>query len=123
MEAMANKQHGVSLSGLLKVVVVLIFVAAGAIKIVPAYLNDRTISSKFKEVANDPDMKNATVHDIKASYSRRIAISNITDVKADDIEVTKDGGGIVLSASYSVKIPLAGNASLLLEFSPSSTAK
>jgi hypothetical protein len=44
----------------------------------------------------------------------------ITDITADDIEISKDAGALTLSASYSVKIPVAGNMSLVLEFNPSS---
>lgn len=68
-------------------------------------------------------MKNASVHDIRAAFSRLVAVSDITALKAEDIEVTKDESGITLSASYQVKIPLVGNASLILEFNPSSANK
>lgn len=123
MGTIANKQHGVSLEGFLVVVVVLIFVAFAGMKVIPSYLDDYTIKKKFNEVAHDPDLKNATVHDIRQSFIARVQTTNITAIKADDIEVAKDADGITLSASYSVKIPLFGNASLMLEFNPSSTAK
>jgi len=41
-------------------------------------------------------------------------------IKADDIEVVSNGGGLELSASYVVQIPLVANISLYLEFEPSS---
>jgi hypothetical protein len=123
MGTMANKQRGVSISGFLTVVVVLIFVAIAGMKVIPPYLDDYTIKKKFNEVAHDPDLKNATVHDIRQSFVTRVQVTNITAIKAEDIEVTKDADGITLSASYSVKIPLFGNASLVLEFNPSSIAK
>jgi len=121
MGIMTNKQRGVSMSGFLVAVVILIFVAIAGMKIVPSYVEDKTIKSKLEEVAHDPELKNAPVHEIRAAFSKRVAISNIANVKAEDIEVTKDDGGITLSASYSVKIPLVANVSLLLEFNPSST--
>ncbi len=121
MVTMANKQRGVSLGGLLAVVVVLIVVALVGMKVVPAYIQDKTIKTKFAEVARDPELKNATVRDIQAAFSKRVTTSDITAIKAEDIDVTKDAGGITLSASYTVKVPLFGNASLLLEFNPSSS--
>ena len=123
MGKMANRQHGVSLSGFLMAVVVLVLVAVAAMKVAPAYIQDKTIKSKFDEVAHDPELKNATVRDIRAAFSRRVTTSDITAIKADDIEIAKDGDAITLSASYTVKIPLIANASLLLEFNPSSATK
>ena len=122
MGVLLNKQRGVTLSGLLKVVVILIFLIVAGVKVVPPYLDNKAIGNKFKELANDPELKNATVHDIRAAFTKRIAISNITAVNAEDIEVTKDDTGITLNASYKVKLPLVGNASLLLEFNPSSSS-
>lgn len=123
MVTMANKQRGVSMSGFLVAVVVLILLLIAGINIAPPYFQNKTIKSKFIEVANEPDLKNASVHDIRAAFTRLVAVSNITAIKAEDIDVTKDESGITLSASYQVKIPLIGNASLLLEFNPSSASK
>lgn len=119
MGTMTSKQRGVSLEGFLVVVVVLIFVAVAALKVAPAYLQDRTIKSKFEEVAHDPDLKNAQAHEIQAAFRKRAAVSDITNIKAEDIEVSRDNGEIILSVSYAVKVPLIANASLLLEFNTS----
>jgi len=120
---MVKKQSGVSFEGFLVVVVVFILVAIAGMKIVPVYIQDKTIKSKFEEIAHDPELKSATVHDIRTAFIKRITTSDITAIKAEDIEVTKDANGITLSANYSVKIPLVGNAILLLEFNPSSATK
>jgi len=123
MKTRISKQHGVSLTGFFVVVVILIFVALAGMKIAPAYVQDKTIKNKFDDLVRDPDLKNAPVHEIQAAFKKRASMSEITNIKAEDIEVTKDAGGITLSVSYAVKIPLAGNASLLLEFNTSSSAK
>ncbi len=39
------------------------------------------------------------------------------------LEINKDGNDLVLSASYSVKVPLVANVSLLIDFAPTSAAK
>ena len=123
MGSKAFKQRGVSLSGFLVVVVVIILVLIVGMKIGPAYVQDKTIKSKLVEVAHDPEMKSLQAHEIRAAFSKRAAMSDITNVKAEDIEVTKDDSGLTLSVSYAVKIPLIGNASLVLEFNPSSASK
>lgn len=123
MKIMAHKQHGVSFGGFLVVVVIFVLVAIAGMKLIPAYIQDKTIKSKFDEIARDPELKNASVRDIRMAYIKRVISTDITAVKAEDIEITKDADGITLSASYAVRIPLVANATLLLEFNPSSATK
>jgi hypothetical protein len=46
-------------------------------------------------------------------------MDSVSTVTSGDIVISKEGGALRLSASYSAKIPLAGNVSLLVEFDPS----
>ena len=121
MKVMANKQRGFSFSGFLMIAIVLIFAAIGGMKLIPAYMQDARIKSIFDTIVHDPAMRDASVKDIRESFSKRAMMDNISVIQPGDIEIDKNGGGISLSASYSVKIPLAGNASLVLEFNPSSS--
>ncbi len=121
MKIMAGKQHGFSFSGFLMVVVLIVFGAIGVMKLIPAYLQDAKIKSIFNTIVHDPDMQNASVKAIRDSFGKRASVDAVTAINETDIEISKDQGGISLSASYLVRIPLAGNASLILEFNPSST--
>ena len=121
MRATAYRQRGISFPGMIMVAAALIFVAITGMKLVPAYIHNAQIAQIFKTVANDPEMQNATIREIKESYSKRANIEYITDITAEDIEISKEDGGLTLSADYSVKIPLVGNITLLLEFNPSSS--
>ena len=56
----------------------------------------------------------------KARSRPRQTIENITSIGPEDIQITKDGGSLVLSAEYSVKVPLFGNLSACMDFNPSS---
>jgi hypothetical protein len=74
----------------------------------------------FNEIVRDPNMAKASPRDIRNSFDRRASIDAITVIKSDEIEIAGGDGRLELSASYSVKVPLFGNASILLEFNPSS---
>jgi hypothetical protein len=117
---MLAKQRGLTFSGFLFGAVILILVSIGGLKLIPVYMNDAKIKNIFVAIANDPEMQRAAPHDIRMSFSNRAAIDSLKTIQPDDIEITKSGERLVLSANYSVTVPLAGNASLLLEFSPSS---
>jgi hypothetical protein len=90
-------------------------------KVVPPYVHSAQIAQILQSIASDPAMQKATVKDIKESYDKRANINYITDITSDDIEISKGDGQLSLSANYSVKIPLIGNITLLLEFNPSSS--
>ena len=121
MNTTANRQRGVSLEGTLVVIVLLIIVGAGALKVIPSYMQNGTIKNIFDTIAHDPEMQGATPKAIRESFSKRAMMNNISVVNAEDITIEKDAGGLVLSVSYWVKIPLASNASLLLEFNTSNS--
>jgi len=118
--AMSSKQRGLSLSGLMGGIVILVLASIIGLKLIPAYMDDATIKNLFVAIASDPEMQKASVGEIRMSFNKRASIDNIKAINYEDIEIEKDGGRLVLSASYPVKIPLAGNISLYLEFNPSS---
>lgn len=120
MKALARKQRGVGLGGLFMIAVAIVFVAILGMKLVPAYIHSAQIAQIFKGIANDPSMQGASIKEIQESYTKRANINYITDITAEDIDIIKGEGRLSLSTSYSVKIPLVGNVTLLLEFNPRS---
>lgn len=121
MNTIAYTQRGFSFSGFLVVAVLLIFLAIGGMKVIPAYVQNAEIKNILDSITRDPEMQNAPIKSIRESFSKRAMMNNISIVKAEDIEIGKDGANLSLSVSYQVKIPLAGNASILFDFETSST--
>ena len=122
MEALAHKQRGIGFVGFIMIAAGVVFAAVAGMKLVPPYLHSAQIEEILKQIANDPEMRNASISDIKNSYAKRASINYITDITAEDLEIDKVANGqLILSASYSVKVPVAGNVTLLLEFNPSSS--
>ena len=113
-------QQGLGLSGFLFGAVLLVLFSILGLKMVPAYIESAEVAKIFAAVAKDPEMQNATVAELKGEYVKRASIDDIRAIRADDIEFQQQGGQWVLSAHYSVTIPLLANASLLLDFNPSS---
>ena len=120
MKKTSGRQQGVSLSGLLIWIVIIILVGVGAMKLIPSYIQNAEIKDIFSTIVHDPEMQNAPIKSIRESYSKRANMNNISIIDANDVEISKDASGLALSASYQVKIPLIGNATLILDFNPSS---
>lgn len=120
MRTAKSRQQGMGFAGLIVIIALAIFAAILGMKVVPAYLHNAEIAHLLKAVASDPQMQSATAKDIHDAYSKRAMMDSITDITPEDIVIDKDSGRLVLSTSYQVKIPVAGNMSLLLEFNTSS---
>lgn len=121
--AMPGKQRGLSFFGFIFGAFVLVFASITGLKLIPAYMEEAKISHTFNVIANDPEMQRAAPRVIRDSFSRRASVDDIKAIKAEDIEIVSEEGKPVLSASYSVKIPLVANISLYLDFNPSSAGK
>lgn len=117
---MQVRQQGISLGGLLVGAFLLVLISITGLKLVPAYIEYAQIKTVFTAISQDPTLLKASLHDIRNSFDRRASVDNIKAIKAEDIEITLNDGKPELSANYSIKIPMSGNVSILLEFNPSS---
>lgn len=116
MAILKAEQKGVTLSGLLVVVVLLGIIGVLAAKIVPEVIEYYAIVKNVKAVVNDPGARGVSIQEVKINYAKRAGIDNITAVNPNDLEISKDGDQLVIGFAYSKKIPLFANASLLLDF-------
>ncbi|HEX6003872.1 MAG TPA: DUF4845 domain-containing protein [Burkholderiales bacterium] len=109
-----REQRGLTLTGFLVTAVILVFVALLVFKIGPAYMEFYTIQKQITIVANEVSTPDRRA--VENAFDRRADIENITAITGKDLEITKEGDGIVVSAEYSVKVPLVGNLSACMDF-------
>jgi hypothetical protein len=112
---MRNKQRGVSFLVVFLIGVILALGAVGAMKIVPAYTEFATIKKTIMAVAAS-EGRTGSVSEIRKAFERRSSIDNITAVTPGELEITKDGGEVVISAAYAKKVPLFANVSVCIDF-------
>jgi Tfp pilus assembly protein PilE len=116
-----NRQRGVSLGGLLIICFIIGIVALLAMKVLPEYIEYGSIRKVTTAIVQDPAMKTATLADVKTSFSKRAEIDNIKIINADDLDITKEDDKLVISFSYTKKVPLFANISLLIDFEGSTS--
>lgn len=109
------KQRGVSLVNLIITLAVLGFLGLMAAKLMPAYLEFFGVKKIFATMEQNGDLK-GSVRDIRKGFETRNAIENIKSVRGEDLEITKEGGETVVSATWSVKVPLVSNVAACLDF-------
>lgn len=115
---MRSKQTGVSLGGLMIGVVVLIVVALVGLRIGPAYAEFFTAKRVLGQVALEN--RTGTVAAIRKAWSTKTMVDEVAVITANDLEITKDGGDIVISFAYKKEVPLFANMSLCIDFAASS---
>jgi Tfp pilus assembly major pilin PilA len=113
-----HRERGLSLIGTIFVLAILGFVAVVGLKLVPAYIEYFAVKKVLAAMVHSGDTK-GTVAEIKKAFDRRSLIDDIHSLKGEDLDVTKEGGTVVVSANYSVKVPLVANVSACIDFSTS----
>ena len=114
--ALGRPERGMSLVGMILTATVVAVAVVSAMKLVPAVIEYYIIQKDANAVVASPEMKDASVNDVRTSFLKRAQVDDITAVTPADLEITKEGGSVVIGFSYSKKIPLFGPASLVLDF-------
>jgi hypothetical protein len=112
---MLTKQRGMSLTTLIVGGGLLAFVGIVGMKVLPAYIEYFSMKKIFASMEQAGDIK-GSVRDIRSSFDKRNAIEDVKSVKSEDLEITKEGGETIITASWSTRVPLIGNASACLDF-------
>jgi hypothetical protein len=118
MRNMQHLQRGISLSGLFVVLILLFVVALLAMKLVPAYMEFGTAKNAIQSISRE--RQNATPQEIRRAFEARTAIDDISAVKPSDLEITKDGGEVVISFAYRKEVPLFHNVGVYIDFAANS---
>ena len=111
---MKNKQSGVTVSGLVVWLFIFIVVALLAMKLVPAYMEYGTAKSAIDAIARERSA--GTPAEVRRAFDSRAAIDDIDVVKAADLEITKQGGEMVIGFSYRKEVPLFANVGIYMDF-------
>jgi len=110
-----RKQRGITLSGMIVTLGLLGFVGVMAAKLLPSYLEYYAIKKIFASMEQAGDLK-GTVKDIRNSFEKRNAIEDVKAVRPEDLEIGKDGGETVVTATWSKRVEMVGNLSACLDF-------
>lgn len=115
---MRDRQQGLSLIGLIIVGGLLAFVLLVGFRSVPAFTEYFAIQKAISAVAQEGD-GGASMSDLRRSFDRRSDIDDINTVSSKDLDIFKQGGKVIVEVNYERKVPIAGNVSLLFDFSAS----
>ena len=117
---MRNHQRGVSLLGLIIGAVILIFVLLLAMKTLPPWLEFFNAKKLINQIAQE--QRGGSINDIKKAWQLKSSIDNVEAINEKDLEITKEGGEVVISFAYRKEVPLFANVGVYMDFAASSKA-
>lgn len=113
-----KKQRGMSLWGLAVTLGLLGFFGLMAAKLLPSYIDYWNVRKMLAAMEKSGELS-APPGQIRHAYDIRNAISDVRAVNGKDLEINQQGGETVVSADWSVRVPLVANISACIDFSVS----
>jgi hypothetical protein len=97
-----SEQRGMTVIGMLLLLIVIAFAALIAMKVVPMYINYYTIKSTIESIRKEPQLAQMSPANIQSSLSKRFDIGYVDTIKASDLKIKNDpsGQGRVLELVY-----------------------
>ena len=117
MKHMISKQKGMTLTGWMTVVALILFFALLGMKIVPIYLENLTVKDVIAGLKEEPLITKKSSGEVKSMIMRRLDINGVYDLKGDHVSVKKSPGVMKVDITYTVQKKLVGNMDILVSFS------
>lgn len=95
-----GRQRGMTVIGMLLLIIVLAFAALVAMKVVPMYIQYYTVKSTIESIRKEPQVAQMSVTDIHNAIQKRFDIGYVENVTARNLKIRQDRGGRVLDLVY-----------------------
>jgi uncharacterized protein (DUF362 family) len=110
-----RRQKGLTLSGFMVVAIIVVIVLLLGFRLAPPYMEFHTVQKLLKQIAAEPH-KGEPRNSVRRAFQLKSGIDNITAVNENDLQVTKDGDRVIITAEYTVRVPLIYNISACMDF-------
>ena len=120
---MANRQKGMTMMSWLVVLGIAVFFILIGIKMVPTYLENYSIRQALANMENDRKVRTMSAGEMKNSFMKRLKINSVYEFDRKWIKIKKENLGTRFSVDYEIRKPVAGNVSIVMEFSESAMIK
>lgn len=105
-------QRGVSLTGLIVVMAIIIAVAMLALKVIPGMLEYNSIKDGIKAAK----ATGGTPAEMRLAFNKSADINAVTTITGSDLMIAKINGETEVAFDYEQKIPLFKNVTLLIHY-------
>ena len=116
---MFNRQKGMTMLSWLVVLAILVFFILIGIKMVPTYLENYSIKQVLANMESDRKVRTMSPAEMKKSFLKRLKINSVYEFERNSIKIKKEQLGTRFAVDYEIRKPIAGNVSIVMEFSDS----
>ncbi len=116
---MKRNQSGLTLIGFVMVLALVGLFAYVGMKLFPMYSEFYSVKQALKGLAAEPGIANTDPAKVKDLLFRRLYVSYAENVKPNNVKITRDGQGYIISVNYEVRRELIGNLDVVGKFEAS----
>ena len=116
---MKRNQSGLTLIGFVMVLALVGLFAYVGMKLFPMYSEFYSVKQALKGLAAEPGIANTDPAKVKDLLFRRLYVSYAENVKPNNVKITRDSQGYVITVSYEVRRELIGNLDVVGKFDAS----
>lgn len=111
-----QSQSGMSMLGMLCILLMLGFFAMCIIRMLPGYLEYLSVRDIIARVAMDPDTREQSSSDIRRKIANIFNTNQIYLLDPKDVEVFSKGGNTYIDANYEVRLPVMWRIDSVMKF-------
>lgn len=95
-----KRQRGMTVIGMLLLIIVIAFVALIAMKVVPMYIQYFSIKSTIESIRKEPQLAQMSAQDIQNAIQKRFDIGYVDNISARDLKIRNERNGRVIDLVY-----------------------
>jgi len=116
MTTMPYRMRGMSFLGWLVILAMAVVVGSAAIRIIPAYLEFRTIIGVINNALDDRGAAVQSDMEIRDAIRRRFDVNNVTAIRPIDLPIQREGNRITVKVDYEVREGIVGKVDIVIMF-------
>ncbi len=113
-----GRQAGISLMGLISILIILMVVALFGMKIIPSFIEFRSAKNAIQAIARESP--GASPADIRRAFDNRAIIDGIESVNGKGLSISKQGNEATIAFEYRKEVPLFTGVALCIDYKASS---
>ena len=108
-------QRGLSMLGFLFVAAVAVAIVMIGFRTLPSYIEYFTVKKVMQKTLQDAP-EPFSLNKFRSDFDLKASADYIDSVRGTDIDVVKEGNAMVATATWSNKLHMVGNVSIVLDF-------
>lgn len=113
----SSKQNGFTLVGLILVLALIGVITLSILKVFPVYMEHLAVKTAIEAIESDPSTKQLTAKQIRALFSKKLDMNQVTSVSAKNVKINRSVSDITMKVEYEVRKDYIGNVDIILSFS------